>query len=139
MQTITLVNPSTGVRFQYKGQWLRSSPATDTDIKQGRARFRGDKVNLHLPPGVQAQLDKGVLQIDTDFDSRRDLEASDLDAAPMPKGNASAETWISYAVSQGMDRNEAVSMSRDQLKSRFTAPAFDPDAPPEIPMLNEIP
>jgi hypothetical protein len=139
MQTITLVNPSTGVRFQYKGQWLRSSPATDTDIKKGRARFRGDKVNLHLPPGVQAQLDKGVLQIDTDFDSREALDDADTGAVPMPKGNASAEAWISYAVSQGMDRDEAVSMSRDQLKARFTAPVFDPDAPPGLDMLNEKP
>lgn len=139
MQTITLVNPSTGVRFQYRGQWLRSSPATDTDIKAGRARYRGDKVNLHLPPGVQAQLDKGVLQLDTDFDSRAELAAADTETVPQPRGNASLEAWISYAVGQGMTRDEAAGLSRDQIKSRFAAPAFDPDAPPEIPLLNDNP
>ena len=30
---ITLVNPATGMRFQYRGRWLRNSPATDRDIK----------------------------------------------------------------------------------------------------------
>jgi hypothetical protein len=132
------------VRFNYRGRWLRNSPATDTDIKKGRARFRGEKVYLNLPPGVQAQLDKGVLQVDTDFDSRAEVDEANAVTVPQPRGNASTEDWISFAVSQGMDRNEAVSMSRDQLKARFTAPVFDPDAPPEtvgdkFDLLNETP
>jgi len=144
MSVITLVNPDTGVRFQYEGRWLRSSPATDTDIKRGRARFRGDKVHLSLPPGVQAQLDKGILQVDTDYRAREALDsASTMDGPVMPAGNASREAWISYAVSQGMDRDEASALPRDQLRSRFTAPVFDPDAPPEgdgaFAMLNDKP
>jgi len=131
MTHITLVNPSTGVRFGFDGTWLRNSPATDRDIKAGRARFRGDKVYLNLPPGVQAQLDKGVLQVATDFDSRAELDEANAVVAPQPRGNASTEEWISYAVSQGMDRNEAAGLSRDQIRARFQAPAFDPDAPPE--------
>src|SRR5581483_2411735 len=111
---IRLVNPETGVRFDYKGVWLRSSPATDHDIKRGRARFRGDKVYLNLPPGVQAQLDKGVLQVDTDYMARQALEeAAGLhdEPPPQPAGNASREAWISYAVSQGMPRDEAAALS----------------------------
>lgn len=129
---ITLVNPQTGVRFQFDGRWLRSSPATDTDIKRGWARFRGDKVHLSLPPGVQAQLDKGVLQIDTDYQARMALEELNPgDGVLMPAGNASREAWISYAVSQGMPRDDAAAMPRDQLRARFADPGFDPDAPPE--------
>ena len=48
----------------------------------------------------------------------------------MPAGNASRESWISYAIGQGMPREEAASLTRDQIKARFAAPAFDPDAPP---------
>jgi len=130
MAMITLVNPATGVRFQYNGTWLRNSPATDTDIKKGRARFRGDRVYLNLPPGVQAQLDKGVLQVDTDFDSRAEVDDANAVVIPQPRGNASTEEWISYAVSQGMPRDEAACLSRDQIKARFAQPAFDPLAPP---------
>ena len=101
---VRLVNPDTGAKFDFKGRWLRSSPATDRDIKAGRARFRGDKVWLNLPPGVQAQLDKGILMIDSDFDARQELrQAAGLndEAMPMPAGNGSREAWISYAISQG--------------------------------------
>jgi hypothetical protein len=132
---IRLVNPETGARFDFKGRWLRSSPATDRDIKMGRAKFRGDQVWLRLPPGVQAQLDAGRLQIDSDYDARQALEASaglKDEPLPMPAGNSSRETWISYAISQGMARDEATALSRDQIKARFAAPVFDPDAPPEI-------
>jgi hypothetical protein len=131
--TVRLVNPDTGAKFDFRGKWLRGSPATDRDIKAGRARFRGDKVYLNLPPGVQAQLDKGALMIDSDYDARQELEqAAGMkdEALPMPPGNGSREAWISYAISQGMARDEAANLSRDQIKARFAEPAFDPDAPP---------
>jgi hypothetical protein len=131
---VRLVNPETGARFEFRGRWLRNSPATDRDIKAGRARFRGDKVYLNLPPGVQAQLEKGVLQMDTDYSARQAFEAAsgmNDEAVPQPAGNASRETWISYAISQGMLRDEATALTRDQIKARFAEPAFDPDAPPE--------
>ena len=129
---ITLVNPETGVRFQYEGRWLRSSPATDTDLKRGRARFRGDKVWLNLPPGVQAQLDKGILQVDTEYEARGHLEASETIASAMPRGNASHEAWLAFAIAQGMPRDEATGLSRDQIKARFAASEFDPEAAPDM-------
>jgi len=127
---IRLVNPATGVRFEYQGRWLRPGKATDNDIRAGRARFRGDKVWLNLPPGVQKQVDAGRLQVDTEYQARQDLEASQTVAALMPRGNASHESWMAYAISQGMTRDEAASLTRDQIKARFATPAFDPDAPP---------
>lgn len=139
-QLTRLINPETGVRFEFPKVtrdfpgWLRSSPATDKDVRKGLARFRGDQVWLPLPPGVQAQLEKGVLQFDTEYQAREALEAAAGIAGepvPQPAGNASRETWISYAISQGMDRGEATALSRDQIKARFAEPAFDPDAPPE--------
>jgi hypothetical protein len=128
---INLVNPSTGGRFQFCGRWLRPGKATVQDVKRGFARWPGDKVWLNLPPGVQIQLDSGRLQVAGQFAPR----AAVADAAPftalMPKGNESHDRWVQYAVGQGMDREQAVSLTRDQLKARFTAPSFDPDAPPE--------
>lgn len=137
---ITLVHPQTGVRHFYEGRWLRPSPATDEDIRRGRARFRGDQVWLNLPPGVQIQLDSGHLQVDTDYEARTDLEASQNVESAMPRGNASHEAWASYAVTQGMDRDEAAGLSRDQIKARFTQPPFDPEAAPDgLELLNEAP
>jgi hypothetical protein len=137
---IVLVNPATGVRFEYEGQWQRSSPATDSDIKRGRARFRGDRVHLNLPPGVQVQLDKGILQVDTDYEARTALDRGQVQGPVMPKGNASHEVWANYAVTQGMAREESAALSRDQIRARFAEPSFDPEAAPEgLEMLNESP
>jgi hypothetical protein len=126
-----LINPATGVTLEYTGRWLRPGKASMGDVKRGWARYPGDKVWLSLPPGVQKQLDAGRLQIAGQYEARARIEASQTPEAAMPKGNASHETWLSYAVEQGMPRGEAVELTRDQIKARFTAPSFDPDAAPE--------
>jgi hypothetical protein len=141
-QLIVLVNPDTGVRFDYRGWWLRANPATDRDVKANRAKFRGDRVWLPLPPGVQAQLDAGHLQVDTEYRARQEIEESaGLHAGqlPMPSPRASREKWVEYAVSQGMSRDEAAGVDVKALRGRFTAPAFDPDAPPDLDLLNDTP
>ena len=56
---VRLLNPATGAIFEFRGQWLRNRPATDQDVRMGLAKFRGDKVYLPLPPGVQAQVRPG--------------------------------------------------------------------------------
>lgn len=131
MPVIRLVNPVTGVTFEYQGRWLRPGKATITDVKRGLARWPGDKVWLSLPPGVQKQLEAGRLQIAGQYEAREAIESAQTPESAMPRGNASLDTWRNYAVSQGMTRDEASEMTRDQIKARFTAPAFDPDAPPE--------
>lgn len=39
--------------------------------------------------------------------------------AERPAGNASAETWRAYAVAAGMSREEAETLSRDELRDRY--------------------
>ena len=127
---IRLVNPATGVEMEFQGRWLRPGKASMADVKRGNARFPGDKVWLALPVGVQKQLDAGRLQVAGQYAARESIEAGTADAL-MPKGNASHETWLAFAVTQGMDRQEAATLTRDQIRARFTAPAFDPEAAPE--------
>ncbi len=127
---IRLVNPATGAEFEYRGRWLRPGKATMQDVKRGIARFPGDKVFLSLPPGVQIQLDSGHLQVADRYLARTEVEALATPESMMPKGNASHEAWLQYAVSQGMPRGEAAELTRDQIRARFSAPSFDPDAPP---------
>jgi hypothetical protein len=131
LPVIRLVNEATGVVHEYRGRWLRPGKATIGDVKRGWARFPGDKVWLSLPPGVQKQLDAGRLQIAGQYEARATIEAGQTAESLMPKGNASHESWLAFAVNQGMDRQEAAGLTRDQIKARFTAPAFDPDAAPE--------
>lgn len=38
---------------------------------------------------------------------------------PVPRGNASTDEWIAYAVSQGMPHQEAVGLKRDEIKARL--------------------
>lgn len=128
---IRLVNPATGVTFDYCGRWLRPGKATMSDVKRGNARFPGDRVWLSLPPGVQKQLDAGRLQVAGQFAAKESIEAGQTPEAMMPKGNASHEEWLTFAVSQGMDRSEAAGLTRDQIRARFTAPKFDPNSAPE--------
>lgn len=144
LPVIRLVNPATGVELEYQGRWLRPGKANMADVKRGWARYPGDKVWLSLPPGVQKQLDAGRLQIAGQYEARATIEAAQTAEALMPKGNASHDQWLQFAVSQGMDRGEAAGMTRDQIRARFTAPAFDPEAAPEtigdeFELLNEKP
>jgi hypothetical protein len=119
---IRLINPETGVVFDYAGRWLRPGKATMNDVKRGWARFPGDKVWLSLPPGVQIQLDSGKLQVYTDFEAREAIGDSQTLEAMMPRGNASHEAWAEFAESQGMGRQEAAGLTRDQIRARFTMP-----------------
>ena len=131
LPTIRLVNPATGVTFDYCGRWLRPGKANMADVKRGWAKYPGDKVWLTLPPGVQKQLDAGRLQIAGQYEARATIEAAQTAESMMPKGNSSHETWLHYAVEQGMPRGEAAELTRDQIRARFTAPAFDPEAAPQ--------
>ena len=54
----------------------------------------------------------------------------------MPRGNASHEAWLAFAIAQGMPRDEATGLSRDQIKARFAAPEFDPEAAPDMALIN---
>lgn len=142
---VTLLNPSTGVTFQFAGEWLRSSPATDADIKRGRAVFRGDKVYLNLPPGVQAQLDKGTLQL-VHNEQPSEVEPDPDDDAlwipngmPMPPGNAAHTAWRDYAVGQGMPAAEADEWTRDQLRTRFLSPGIGRDDMADLETLDQDP
>jgi hypothetical protein len=130
LPVVTLINPATGVEFQYRGRWLRPGKATMADVKRGFARYPGDQVWLAYPPGVQIQLDSGRLQVKGQYQARADVEATQTPESAMPRGNASHEMWLAYAVSQGMPRDEAAQLTRDQIKARFMVPIFDPDAPP---------
>jgi hypothetical protein len=131
LPVIRLVNPATGVILEYQGKWLRPGKATMADVKRGFAKYPGDKVWLSLPPGVQIQLDAGRLQVAGEYAARESIADSATTEALMPRGNASHETWVTFAISQGMSREEAVALTRDQIKMRFTAPMFDPEAAPE--------
>ena len=142
---ITLVNPSTGARFQYEGTWLRNSPATDSDIRAGRAQLRGDKVWLDLPPGVQAQLDKGVLQYASEYEERGQWPAApgpllaqdQAGGVPVPPASAAHADWAAFAVSQGMDLAGASGMTRDQIRLQFCGSARD--AFPDVELLDGDP
>lgn len=129
---IRLKNPATGAEFEYCGRWLRPGKASVNDVKRGLARFPGDKVWLALPVGVQAQLDAGRLQVADKYMARSEIASDATPQSMMPKGNQSHEQWLQFAISQGMPREEAVDLTRDQIRARFTAPEFDPDAPPAM-------
>jgi hypothetical protein len=128
---IRLINPDTGVIFDYAGRWLRPGKATLTDVRKGWARYPGDKVWLSLPPGVQIQLDSGKLQVYNEFQARESISESQSVESMMPRGNASHTQWLEFAVSQGMGRQEAEGLTRDQIRARFAEPVLMPEAASE--------
>jgi hypothetical protein len=148
---ITLVNPLTGVRFEYSGRWLRNGSANDTDVRMGRARFKGDRVYLQLPPGVQKQLDAGRLQFASAYDEQTaflaDAPGPSADpgshgwpgGVPMPDGRAAHDVWVQYAVSQGVPQAEADGMTRDQLRVVFAGPRPRLGGTPDLEVLDEDP
>jgi topoisomerase IA-like protein len=46
-------------------------------------------------------------------------ETPEPDAPEQPAGNASHDEWVAYAVSQGVDQDEAEAKSRDELRDLF--------------------
>lgn len=82
-------------------------------------------------PDVVAELADGALDrkvdaADPDAEANTRGQGAALAAAPAtggdrPKGNASQEAWADYAVSQGMTRDEADALSRDELRDRYTS------------------
>lgn len=128
---IRLINPDTGAIFEYAGRWLRPGKATITDVKKGWAAFPGDKVWLSLPVGVQTQLDAGKLQVLTEHEAREAIGESQSLENMMPRGNAAHSAWLEFAVSQGMNRQEAEGLTRDQIRARFAEPLLTTEAVPE--------
>jgi hypothetical protein len=57
-----------------------------------------------------------------------DVAPARPDVIPEPSGNASRAEWAAYAIGQGMTRDEADDLTRDELRARFA-----PDEPPEPP------
>ena len=89
--------------------------------------------DLPLPAGIQSRLDRGDLtrvnENGTPWHEPGEpvLEPplGDLppDAPPLPKKTENRAVWTEFAVSQGMDREEAASMTKAELIDRFTPSA----------------
>lgn len=86
--------------------------------------------DVPLPLGIQSRLDKGdLLRVNEDGTPWREPGESvvepphgDLppDAPPLPKKTEQRAVWTEFAVSQGMEREEAAAMTKAELIDRFT-------------------
>lgn len=86
--------------------------------------------DLPLPLGIQHRLDTGdLLRVNADGTPWVDPGAEVLepplgdlppDAPKLPKKTESRAVWTEFAVSQGMGREEAASMTKAELIERFT-------------------
>lgn len=89
-------------------------------------------VSLPLPYGVQRQVDDGGLAVVAEIDA----EQPGTRPAGMPRGNASHEAWINYALTQGMSHADASALTRDELRDRFRDTGFRPQ---EVPVRDITP
>lgn len=86
--------------------------------------------DVPLPPGIQHRLDRGDLTRVREDGSPWVAEAQlapplgDLppDAPPLPKRAEPRAAWVEFAVSQGMGREQAAAMTKNELVEAFTAP-----------------
>ena len=86
--------------------------------------------DVPLPLGIQSRLDKGdLVRVNEDGTPWREpgetvveppLGDQPADAPPLPKKTENRAIWTEFAVSQGMDREEAASMTKAELIERFT-------------------
>ena len=100
-----------------------------------------------LQPNMRARIDAGKLRVTAELDdpgvppTAGEVSGTDVgtalpalvpdtpvvdevpvpraDTLTVPRGNASKDEWMAYAISQGMDRDEAVSLKRDEIKARL--------------------
>lgn len=79
-----------------------------------------------LPDGIAHRLKTGDLTRVTEDGQPWTADADEvepdapLDAPELPKRTASRAEWTEFAVSQGMDRGEAATMTKAELIARFT-------------------
>jgi hypothetical protein len=79
-----------------------------------------------LPEGIEKRIERGDLTEcapdGTVPDPAEDLvpDVPPPDAPPLPKRAASRDTWIQFAISQGLPRDEANAMTKAKLIERFT-------------------
>lgn len=81
--------------------------------------------DLPLPLGIQDRLDRGDLtRVNKDGSPWHEPDEEVLepphgdlppDAPPLPKKTENRATWVEFAVSQGMDREQAASMTKAEL------------------------
>lgn len=99
----------------------------------GQVWFRGENGMLNvfdepLPAGIRHRLDRGdLVRVNPDGTPWADGQEPDGGdeglpdgAPPLPKRSASQKVWADFAVSQGMDRDKAAAMKRDELVEEFT-------------------
>jgi hypothetical protein len=117
---VRLENPTTGVVMDFG---LPLPPVIAKQVENG-----------YLRPPVPPLEDLAVVQPDTSAAAGGAAPGDGQGPSPQPapRGNASLQAWVEYAVSQGMPAAEAAGLSRDEIRARFTDPGFDPDAPPRM-------
>lgn len=92
----------------------------------GEANPHGPKVvspEVHASQGVKPVVGGDVNVADPDAQEAKEQAATAAATLPdvdRPAGNASHDDWKAYAVSQGMDRGEADSLSRNELRDRYS-------------------
>ncbi len=99
--------------------------------------FLGENGALHvhdlpLPEGLQHRLDRGdLVRVNEDGtpwtgddDPDELVDVPPPDAPPLPKLTAHRRTWIDFAISQGMDREQANNLSKAELVGAL---ASEPD------------
>lgn len=94
--------------------------------------IRGENGTLHkfsvpLPPGIAHRLSTGDLiranEDGTPWAEGEEPEPVDVpppDAPALPKRSESRLVWVEFAVSQGMDRADAATMTKADLIEAFT-------------------
>jgi hypothetical protein len=98
--------------------------------------IRGENGALHLmdvplPLGIQSRLDRGdLVRVNEDGTPWHEPNFEELapplgdlppDAPALPKRAENRATWTEFAVSQGMDREQAASMTKAELVDVFTS------------------
>lgn len=97
--------------------------------------IRGENGALHcmdvpLPPGIESRLNRGdLVRVNEDGtpwvepgEEAVEPPRGDMppDAPPLPKRTENRAAWTEFAVSQGMDRAQAASMTKAELIEQFT-------------------
>jgi hypothetical protein len=96
--------------------------------------IRGENGTLNvfdvpLPPGIQHRLDRGDLVrvnedgspwTEPDDEPEPAADVPPADAPALPDRKANRAVWAEFAISQGMGREKAASLTKAQLIAEFT-------------------
>lgn len=84
-----------------------------------RTALQGEEVEVHSDDAERVKHYNVTAEPETETPAGAEPEVTPDKPVEKPRGNASQEEWVEYALAQGATKADVAGKSRDELKAQF--------------------